>query len=59
MNKPQALPQRAIQALAAHMGITNTETIEDIKTSRSGDTYFISVTLKQEITQEELGALVR
>lgn len=55
----EALPQRAMAALGKHMGITNVESISDIKTSRTGETYYLTVSVTREISQEELAGLVK
>lgn len=53
------LPERAMSALATHMGISNPLDISDIKTSRTGETYYLSVVLTKEISQVELLELVK
>lgn len=53
------LPEKAMSALAEHMGIKDVESISDIKTSRTGETYYLSVLLTKEISQAELKELVK
>lgn len=53
------LPEKAMSALAEHMGIKDVESIADIRTNRVGDTYFLTVTLTREISQAELIGLTK
>lgn len=59
MNEKQSLPQKAIQNLAEKLGVKDSSLITDIKTSRTGDTYYLSVVLTKEISQAELKELVK
>lgn len=53
------LTEKAMSALAGHMGIKDVESISDIKTSRTGETYYLTVTLTREISQAELIGLTK
>lgn len=55
----EALPVRALNALAERLGITDPRLISDVKTNRVGETHYISVVLTQEIKQSELMELVK
>lgn len=55
----EALPARAIANLAEKLGIEDSSLISDIKTTRVGETYYLTVTLTREISQAELIGLTK
>lgn len=55
----EMLPQKAMGNLATYMGVDSPKHISDVKTNRVGETYYISVVLTREISQDALKELVK